>query len=196
MIGEEQPHTGLKHKVKRINFASNVEIIDPVTAETVKEPIKPFMVNQLVLSFERDRMILSKYDEVLHKQLVDYEVVKIGANGKPVYSSDNEHFLDALGLAHLAFVQQFKELVGTIKDLEVSSKIGFSSKRITGDNVNALMSSVKSSYSNKRAQLPYSDDSRADRQTWVKVSPSYRSSGSSNSWGSRGGSGGFGRSSW
>ena len=39
-------------------------------------PMKSFMVNHLQMAIERGQLILSPFDEVLHKQLVDYEVKK------------------------------------------------------------------------------------------------------------------------
>lgn len=198
IYGDENPASGLKNKVKRWQFSNTIEIIDPVTGEKVKEPMKPFMVNQLTLSFERSRIILSPFDPVLQKQLVDYEVEKITENGKPKYSSENEHFCDALGLAHLAFVLEFKELTNTIKDFETSSKMAFSNRSIGKVGMASMLNELQSSYSDARVALQPSDDLPGDKQKWVKVSSSYRSaSRMSNNWGTRGGrGGGCGRSMW
>lgn len=199
IIGDERPSTGLKNKVKRWQFSSTIKIVDPITYEEVNEPVKQLMVNQLVLAFERDRIIMSPFDTVLHKQLTNYEVEKINANGKPIYTSKDEHFIDALGLAHLAFVLEFKELTQTIKDMEVSSKIAFSNRSIGKSGLNQMLNEIQGSYSSNGVQLKPSDDLRGDRPTWVKVSQNYRSgsSGRGGSWGTRGGrSGGFGRSNW
>lgn len=157
------------------------------------------MVNQLTLSFERDRIILSPFDPVLHKQLVAYEVERIAQNGRPVYTSKDEHFIDALGLAHLAFVLEFKELTKTIKDIETSSKIAFSNKSLGTSGLNKMLNEIQGSYSSNGVQLKPSDDLRGDKPSWVKVSANYRSGNSSRggSWGTRGSrSGGVGRSSW
>ena len=199
IIGDEQPHTGLKNKVKRWQFSNTIDIVDPITFETVKEPLKPFMVNQLTLCFERDRMVLSPFDPVLHKQLTNYEVEKMSANGRPIYTSKDEHFIDALGLAYLAMVLEFKDLTNTIKDIETSTKISFSNKTLGQAGLNRMFNEIQSSYETPSVQLKPSDDLRGDRQTWVKVSPSYRrgSSMKVNTWGTRGSrGGGFGRSSW
>ena len=187
IIGDQNPASGLKHKVKRWQFSQTIDIIDPITFETVKQPVKPFMVNQLTLAFERDNLIMSPFDNVLHKQLTDYEVERITESGKPKYTSENEHFIDALGLAYLAMTLEFKELTQVLKDPEVSSKINFSHNSIGQAGINQMFNTIQSSYgnSNQRAQLPPSDD--RDRQRWVKVDQSYspyRTSGS-RSWGSR-----------
>ena len=181
IIGDERPETGLKHKVKRCSFASSIEIVDPITFETVKEPFKPFMVNQLTLTMERDRLIMSPFDETLHKQLTNYEVEKIGANGKPTYTSKDEHFVDALGLAHLAFVLEFKELTNTIKDIEVSSKVSFINKTLGQDRINSMFDEIQGSYGGNSSQFPVdtSGDLRGDRPTWFKVNQDYRSGSSS-----------------
>ncbi len=199
IIGDQNPHTGLKNKVRRWQFAQTIDVIDPITFETNKEPLKPFMVNQLTLAFERSNIMLSPFDDVLHKQLVNYEVEKINANGKPVYTSVDEHFIDALGLAYLAFVLEFKELTNVMKDPETSSKIVHTNKSIVKSGMNQMMQSIQSSYnSSSRVQLKPSDDRPGDKQKWVKVTQSYSPYRSYNSWGSRAGRGGgrSGRSMW
>ena len=189
IIGDQNPHTGLKNKVRRWQFAQTIDVVDPITFETNKEPLKPFMVNQLTLAFERSNIMLSPFDDVLHKQLVNYEVEKINANGKPVYTSIDEHFIDALGLAYLAFVLEFKELTNVMKDPETSSKIVHTNKSIVKSGMNQMMQSIQSSYNSDRP---------GDKQKWVKVTQSYNPYRSYNSWGSRAGRGGgrSGRSMW
>lgn len=186
IIGDERPETGLKNKVKRWQFAQSLEVTDPITYEIVKEPLKPFMVNQLTLAFERNNLMLSPYDDVLHKQLVAYEVEKVNDNGKPTYTSKDEHFIDALGLAYLAFVLEFKELTRTIKSVEHSTKVAFSNKSIGQAGINKMRNSIQSSYgSQSRATSMYDDDRPGDKPKWIKVSPNYNKSRSRNSWGSR-----------
>lgn len=199
IIGEENPHTGLKSKVKRWSFSNKLDIMDPITKEFEKKPLKPFMVNQLQIAFERDMMILSPYDATLSKQLVDYEVIKMTDAGMPKYTSENEHFVDALGLAYLAMVLEFKELTGMIKEPEVTSEFVISHKQIGGMELK-IESENRASADNRIVDFYNSTDFNdlpGDRQTWVKVDDGYKSpkySGSNNSWGSRTPSrGGFGR---
>ena len=123
IYGEENPHTGLRNKVKRWQFKQTIDITDPVTFQIHKEPMKPFMITQLQIVFDREKMILSPFDEVLNKQLVDYEVEKISASVPPVFTSVNEHFVDALGLAYLAFVLEFPDLANIIKKPQATSVI-------------------------------------------------------------------------
>lgn len=116
IYGDEHPESGLKNKVVRRHFKQSLDIMDPITKEMDKKPLKQFMVNQLQIAFERDYMVLSPFDELLHKQLIDYEVVKFtGVTNEPVFTNINEHFVDALGLAYLAFVLEFPDLTKVIK---------------------------------------------------------------------------------
>lgn len=206
IYGEENPHTGLRNKVKRWQFKQSIDIQDPVTFQITKQPMKPFMITQLQIAFERERLMLSPFDEVLHKQLVDYEVEKIGANGNPVFTSVNEHFVDALGLAYLAFVLEFPELTDVIKKPEATSVIEHSSVQLGRGGLNKLFSSIETSAvpSGFKAVLEYDPtELPGDRPTQVKVPLNYRSGGSGGiSWGSRASGtrrstgGGGGRSLW
>ena len=185
IIGEERPHTGLRNKVKGFQFKQSLDIIDPITKMYEKKPMKSFMVSQLQIAFERDRMILSPYDEILHKQLIDYEVEKISASGQPVFTSKEEHFVDALGLAYLAFVLEFSELTDTIKKQEFSSKIAHSPVKLGEGRVNAAFSEAERSSAFKQLiQEDTSGDLRGDRPVWHKVNAT-SSKPSRSSWGTR-----------
>lgn len=197
IYGDEHPSSGLKHKVKRIQFSQKLDIIDPITKIMDKKEAKEFMINQLQISFERDRLLLSQFDETLHKQLIDYVVVKKTLSGKHIFTSENEHFIDALALAHLAFVLEFKELTNTIRDIKNTNKLLQTSKGIAGqlnfkNSVN--IDSFNSNSKLKNLINNSSDDLRGDRPNYVKVPIGYRSRSSNSSWGSRGGS--TNRSSW
>ena len=207
IYGDENPHTGLKNKVKRWQFSNKLEIMDPITKEKENKPLKPFMVNQLQIAFERDRLILSPYDTVLSKQLVDYEVEKITEAGIPKYTSENEHFVDALGLAHLAMVLEFKDLTGVVQDVKTTSEFVISNKQIGGTGFKAQVE-TRANLDSRIVDFYQNTDFselKGDRQQWVKVDMDYRSSraemkatkfgrSSGSSWGgSRGGSRGFSR---
>ena len=202
IYGDEHPTSGLKNKVVGYQFKENLEIIDPITRELKKEPLKQFMVNQLTLSFERERIALSPFDETLHKQLIDYSVDHIGANGMPVYTSKDEHFVDALGLAHLAFVLKFPDLTAAIKIPENTSTMAYSHITLGGLSGNAALRDITTAnpWDNKKRyeQIGKAPGERkGDYQKWVKVPMGSRSrSGNYSSWGRRGGSGSFDRSMW
>ena len=205
IYGDENPKSGLKNKVKRWQFSNKLDVMDPITKEVEKKPLKPFMVNQLQIAFERDRMILSPYDNVLSKQLVDYEVEKITEAGIPKYTSENEHFVDALGLAYLAMVLEFKNLTGVIQDVKTTSDFKISHKQIGGTGFKSLVE-TRVSTDNRITDFYQNTDFselRGDRQSWVKVDMDYRSSkaqmkvnrfgGGLRGGNSRGGSRGFSR---
>jgi hypothetical protein len=187
IIGDERPATGLKNKVKRWQFSNTLDIIDPVTKEMHKEPLKPFMVTQLQIAFDRSKMMLSPFDEILHKQLIDYEVVRISASGQPIFSSENEHYIDALGLSYLAFVLEFPQLTNTIKEAETATKIEFSRKQLGGSGLSQLFNEIQSHESSSTSLLKYDpSDLPGDRATMVKVQQNYRSGGDgASSWGAR-----------
>lgn len=202
IIGEENPRTGLKSKVKRWQFSNKIDIMDPITKEMDKKPLKPFMVNQLQIAFERDRLLLSPWDDVLKKQLVDYEVEKITDAGVPKYTSENEHFVDALGLAYLAMVLEFKNITGTVAEIQVSSKVKHINKKLVPSE--AMAETTTRTNLDPRIQKFYEttdfEDREGDRAQWVKVDIDYRSArcgGTTSRWGSRSSSSGGGfRRSW
>jgi len=180
-----------------------LDVIDPVKKTTTKEPLKPFMVNQLALAFERSRVVLSPFDEVLHKQLVDYCVEKITESGLPKYTSKEEHFVDALGLAYLAFVLKFPDIAKGIKEIKFTSKMEHSSVALGAARANAALREISQPIRNPWQTMPRQigkepGERKGDYQKWVKVPMgSGRSSrDSSISWGSRTGYGTGGRSMW
>lgn len=178
IYGDENPQTGLKNKVKRWQFSNKLDVMDPITKEVEKKPLKPFMVNQLQIAFERNRLIMSPYDTILSKQLVDYEVEKITDAGVPKYTSENEHFVDALGLAHLAMVLEFKDLTGVVQDVETTSEFVVSNKQIGGMGFKAQVETRSNPDARITDFYQNTDFSelKGDRQSWVKVDMDYRSS--------------------
>lgn len=164
--------------------------------------MKQFMVNQLKLSFERDRVILCPFDEMLHKQLIDYVVDKVSTNGMPIYTSVNEHFVDALGLAHLAFVLKFPDLTGAIKEIKNSTVIEQSRIDIFNKDANSALREITNAANpwKNRPELKQVGKSPGERtgdyQKWVRVPfKGASTSRSGGNWGKR--SDGFGgRSLW
>lgn len=203
--GDMHPETGLKNKVKRFQFSQKINVMDPVTHITEPKPMKPFMVNQLAMCIERQQLILSPFDETLHKQLVDYEVVRQSANGQPVFTSVNEHFVDALGLAFLAFALEFPDLTKTIVDVDFTASAMATESPFKARS-EKMMSSVKNGFGAarnpweglKNGSISYEDaqDPReVDKPHVFRVSSArFRSRSPYSNWGSRGGGFGGGRS--
>lgn len=200
--GDEHPESGLKNKVKGFQFSQKINVIDPIKHTTDNKPMKPFMVNQLALAIEREQLILSPFDEILHKQLVDYEVERISASGQPVFTSVNEHFVDALGLAFLAFALEFPDIAGTIQKVDftthavgVDSPFAENADQII-QSVQSGFGSVRNAWSNlKNGSISYEeaqDPREVDGPKYFKIpAASVRRNMQRSSWGSRG-RGGFG----
>ena len=170
--GKNHPETRLHEKVKGFQFSQKLDIQNPVTGEITKEPLKPFMITQLQIAFERSQLIISKYDEKLYKQLIDYEVVKRAQNGNPIFTDVNEHFIDALGLAYLAMTLTFKELTGVMRETEMANKVLTSARHLIS-NEKALNSINRANDIKPEIQQFYEnyqhDEHPDEQQRWVKT---------------------------
>ena len=170
--GKNHPETRLHEKVKGFQFSQKLDIQNPVTGEITKEPLKPFMITQLQIAFERNQLIISKYDEKLYKQLIDYEVVKRAQNGNPIFTDVNEHFIDALGLAYLAMTLTFKELTGVMRETEMANKVLTSARHLIS-NEKALNSINRANEIKPEIQQFYEnyqhDEHPDEQQRWVKT---------------------------
>ena len=120
--GMQHPKTQLQHKVKGISFSSSIDLRDPFTKQIDKKPIKAFMVSQTSVLLEREQLILNPHDQTLWKQMEDYQVIRVTTSGQPVYTSENEHALDALMLSILGFSTEFPELTNIVHPTQVARK--------------------------------------------------------------------------
>jgi len=121
------PEFGLDKIAKGIHFGSKIDLRDPGTGEVVKKDVKPFMVSQTNILLERDRIILNENDKVLWRQMENYQVVKVSVDGKPTYTSVNEHALDALMLSVLAMTLEFPELAKIVQKFEPNRSMALAS---------------------------------------------------------------------
>lgn len=113
----------LGDKVKGVHLGSSHEVRDPISRIFEKKPIKPFMVNQAVLLLERGmlRIPSNDIDEMIFRQMTNYQVIRIAAKtGEPTYTNVDEHALDAMMLALLAFIIEMPDLASTIHQIEVA----------------------------------------------------------------------------
>lgn len=108
--GLDHPETGLSTKTKGHHFGSSLEVYDPVTLKKVKRDFKPFLVDNSVLVFERGKIALNSSDKVLKRQLNAYKIERIGSNGRPIFSSTDEHSVDTLNLGLLTFQMEYDSL--------------------------------------------------------------------------------------
>lgn len=169
IYGEEHKETGLLTKVKGFQFKQKIDVPDAARRTFTSEPLKPFMVNQLAIAFEREKIIMSPYDEVLHKQLVDYEIERIGQNGQPVFTSKNEHFVDALGLAYLAFVLEFPLITNAVKEIETTRhNFSYTSSNFQARKAQLDLASLGQNIKNPWKAQPI-DYREPDRQKYFKV---------------------------
>lgn len=121
--GLENPETGMMHKVKRVHFSQTLEIRDPATREVDKKDVKNFMINQTSILLDRDQLVLSPFDDMVWKQMMDYQVVRISQNGKPIYTSENEHALDAFMLTIMGFTIEFPNITKILEEIRVARKV-------------------------------------------------------------------------
>lgn len=121
--GMDHPETELHTKVVGISFGSSKSVIDPWTRKAENKPIKPFMVDQLGILFEKDKIIINETDDMMIRQLENYRMVKKTTKGSPVFTSDDEHTIDCLMLATLAFVEKFPKIIATVATIVPAQKI-------------------------------------------------------------------------
>ena len=121
--GMDHPETELHTKVVGISFGSSKSVIDPWTRKAENKPIKPFMVDQLGILFEKDKIIINENDDMMIRQLENYRMVKKTTKGSPVFTSDDEHTIDCLMLATLAFVEKFPKIIATVATIVPAQKI-------------------------------------------------------------------------
>jgi hypothetical protein len=107
--GIKHPETGLAEKVVRFNFkAKDIVVIDTRTGEPVKKENKHWMINTSVMYFSEGRIAINPKDGLLIEQLEQYSVT-VSPSGNYIYTDQNEHALDALNLATLAFDREYGE---------------------------------------------------------------------------------------
>lgn len=120
--GMQNPDTGLHKVLRPVSFAEAKEFIDPMTKMKDKKPIKPFMVNQMQILFERDMVWISEYDEMIIRQLENYRVIR-QTEKTIVFTDEDEHALDCMLLCVLGFVEKFPEIIDTIVNVEHASTV-------------------------------------------------------------------------
>lgn len=134
--GIANPQSGLADKVVGYQFGQKIEVRDPHTHKKDSKPLKPFMVNNSVITFEKMKLVLDPTDKLLIEQLESYRIETISKTGLPTYSSENEHAVDGLNLCLLIIEQKYGSLFKSV----ISSKI-LGIKQITR-NENVLSRSV------------------------------------------------------
>ena len=117
--GMANPHSGLADKVIGYQFGEKIEVRDPHTNKKDKKPLKPFMVNNSVITFEKQKIVLDPTDKLLIEQLESYRIETISKTGLPTYTSENEHAVDGLNLCLLIIEQKYGSLFRSV----ISSRV-------------------------------------------------------------------------
>lgn len=117
--GLENPETGLHDKVVGYQLGEKIEVRDPHTHTLDRKPLKPFMVNNSVIAFEKEKIVFDPTDKIIIEQFESYRIKSISITGLPSYSDDNEHAVDAVNLCLLIIEQKYGSLFKNI----INSKI-------------------------------------------------------------------------
>lgn len=123
--GIDNPETGFVDKVIGYQFSEKIEVRDPHTMKKDKKPIKPFMVNNSVIVFEKEKIIFDPEDKDMAYQFGNYKIKSISSSGLPIFNDDDEHLVDATNLALLTFEQKYGELMKVITSSRIKVIDGF-----------------------------------------------------------------------
>lgn len=153
LYGSEHPETGLAKKVRGVSFGESHEVQDPITKELKMTPIKPFMINQVVYFLEQDILSLNDNDELIWRQMENYQVVRITTTGQPVFSDVDEHTIDALALAVLAFQIEMPDLANIIRQPLLARSIGVEQVK----RPDPMKDIVRTSYGKKNTAIEWDE---------------------------------------
>lgn len=131
--GIDNPLSGLEEKVIGYQFGQKISVRDPYLGKKDEKPLKPFMVNNSVITFEKRKIVFDPTDKEIEEQFGAYRIKSISPTGVPIFSSENEHIIDAVNLCLLVFEQNYNELMRkiiTTKALLLSPIMGREDKDI------------------------------------------------------------------
>lgn len=106
---------GYEKRVIRLNLSEKVTVYDPITRKAEKHHIKPFIVNNAVLMFERGMVALNPTDRETISQFESYEVKSWGTDGRPTYTDENEHILDCIVFCIYGATKYFDDVLKITK---------------------------------------------------------------------------------
>lgn len=118
--GLEHPETKLAERVIGVGFGDVIELPDPFTHKKTRQPLKPFMVNNLTLAFEQERFLLAPDDLTLKRALENYQVVSVSPDGYPRFTDEGDHLFSALALAYHGFILKFSDLLSVPVEFHVA----------------------------------------------------------------------------
>jgi hypothetical protein len=187
LYGMQHPETQLDKKVKGFHFSENIEILDPATKYIVKKAFKHFIIDQTSILLDRNRIMLSPFDNLLYRQFINYNVVKTTQNGTPVFTSVDEHALDAFMLSIAAFVMEMPDIANTVAIPQKFFSFEVNKQNPVSAVAQALFDRVNNTMSKIRGQAQNVDlsDAKKDRPpNIVKHDGNYTNT--SRSWAGRG----------
>lgn len=123
-IGMSMPGSNLAQKLKPVDFGSKTEIKDPRTQQAIKKYTKPLIVDLAARRLESYQCILptsEDYQIGLVGQIRAFKVENYGRDGRPVYSSENDHTLVAWMLTIFGLIMEYTDLAKTA----VTSRVRF-----------------------------------------------------------------------
>lgn len=100
LYGQRDRESGLAHKVVGVSFAENVECPLPAGGTTTKR-FKQVMVQTLRGWLERGVLEMSTNDDELLRQFLDFHIIS-KTDHTLKFNEDNEHGIDAVGMAAMA----------------------------------------------------------------------------------------------
>lgn len=124
---------GVGARMHRVNLSEKVKVWDPVMKAYEKKHIKPFMVNNAVLMFERGMMALNPRDREMINQFESYEVKSWSSDGRPTYTSENEHILDCVVFALYGYTKFYDDILKVTKSARITALRGTLDRTV--DNV-------------------------------------------------------------
>jgi len=155
----------LDERVVGVSFSETRDVKDPGTGEMVSKPIKPWMVNNTQILLERDRLIISKHDEVVWRQLGNYRVEKVSTTGVPRFTSTNEHAVDALMLCVLAVVDKAPDLTKVVTKFEPTRHMAIAPPLNTPK---LILNRPNTNIDQDEGEV-FANKRNPDKQTWFRV---------------------------
>lgn len=116
---EQRVKNGVGARMIRVNLSEKVKIFDPITRTYEKKHIKPFIVNNAVLMFEKGLVALNPKDKETIVQFEQYEVKSWSSDGRPTYTDVNEHILDCINFCLYGFTKYFDDIMKTFKSSRI-----------------------------------------------------------------------------
>lgn len=112
---------GVGARMHRVNLSEKVKVWDPIMKAYEKKHIKPFIVNNAVLMFERGMVALNPRDKETINQFESYEVKSWSSDGRPTYTDENEHILDCINFALYGFTKFYDDILKVTKSARISA---------------------------------------------------------------------------